>query len=105
MVSTEDLSLKRTGGDARGLTELIGATPDGFLVATGDSRLALMDPASLEVADQIDVPHPTHVACWVPEVRTAVLLLHYLVATAPGGFDPVPEKLVLVPLEPDAGAA
>jgi hypothetical protein len=102
-VPTQDMSVQRTGGDARGLTELIGATPNGFLVATGDSRLALIDPASLEVADQIDVPYPTHVACWVPEVRTAVLLLHYLVAPPPAGFDPLPEKLVLVALEPDAG--
>jgi hypothetical protein len=96
VLSGDDLSVVYTGGDARGLAELIGTESDGLLVATADSGLALVDPDGFGIAERIELPYRTHVACWVPEARTTVLLLHYLLAPPPHGFDPVPEKLVLV---------
>jgi hypothetical protein len=96
VVSEDDFSVVATGGDARGLIELIGTEPDGLLVATAESGLAVVDPEGFAVVQRIEVPHRTRIACWVPEARTAVFLLHYLVAPPPQGFDPAPEKLVLV---------
>lgn len=95
VVSDDDLSVLYEGGDARGLIKLIGTEPNGRLVATADWGVALVDPESFAVAERIDVPD-RGVACWVPEASTAVFLLDYLAEPPPGGFDPVPEKLVLV---------
>jgi len=84
------------GGDADGLDELIGVVADGSLIATASWGLALIDPEQCEVTRRILVADPGGVPCWVPEARTAVFLRHYVVDPPAGGFDPSPEKLVLV---------
>jgi hypothetical protein len=96
VLARDGLRTLREGGDARGLQQLIGVDDAGNLIATASWGLALVDPESLEVSRRITVPHPNVAACWVPEARTAVFLLSYLVDPPPGGFDPVPEKFVLV---------
>jgi hypothetical protein len=96
VVSKSDLSVLYKGGDARGLTKLIGTEPGGLLVATAEDGVALVDPQRFDVVERIEVPHVHGAACWVSEARTAVFLLDYLVAPPPRGFDSVPEKLVLV---------
>lgn len=83
------------GGDADGLESLIGVEAAGTMVATASWGLALVDPQQCKVTRRILVPEPGGIPCWAPEARTAVFLRHYLVDPTTGGFDPVPEKLVL----------
>jgi hypothetical protein len=85
----------RAGGDARGLVELLGTDADDRLVASATWGFALVDPDTFHI-DRIPVPHHPVTACWVSAARTGVILLGYLVDPPRAGFDPVPEKLVLV---------
>ena len=91
-----DLSVRRSVDGAAGLRALIGVDSRGRIVATADRGLALVDADRLEIVDRFEHEAVAGPACWVPEAQTAVVLRHYLVDPRPRGFDPVPEKLVLV---------
>jgi hypothetical protein len=95
-VAREDLRPIAEGGDARGLIALIGVDAEGRLVATAEWGISVVDPQTFAELRRVEVRYPPVSACWVPEAGTAVFLLHYLVEPPPGGFDPVPEKLVLL---------
>lgn len=95
-IDGRDLSVRRAVDGAAGLRTLIGVDGKGRLIATADWGLALVDLDRLEVLQRLENEAVTGPACWVQAAQTVVVLRHYLVDPPPGGFDPVPEKLVLV---------
>ena len=91
-----DLALRRTGGRAARFIRFLGSDSAGRLIATTETGVTLVDPDRLEPIASLELGYPAEPACWVPEAATVVVLHHYLVDPLPRGFDPVPEKLVLV---------
>jgi hypothetical protein len=91
-----DLRVRREVDGASGLREVLGTDAEGRLIATAEWGLALVDAERLQVVERYDDERALGSACWIPEARAVVFLRHYLVAPPPGGFDPVPETLLVV---------